>query len=89
MTHPIKPVSATGTQRLYRFHNDLGASVISDGYGQKDGLLELAVIRWNGKQWERVTDTPITNDVIGWLDEGDVQELLELIQDLPIEGETA
>ena len=45
-------------------------------YGGSEGLFELAMLR-NDKC---CYDTPITNDVIGWLDEEGVLNVLEDVQ---------
>lgn len=45
-------------------------------YGGSEGLFELAMLR-NDKC---IYDTPITNDVRGWLDEEDVLDILEDVQ---------
>jgi hypothetical protein len=71
-----------GTQWLFKFANRYGASVIrlTGSYGSDDGLWELAVI---GQDGHLTYDTPITDDVIGWLDETAVASLLEQIEALP------
>ena len=63
------------------FDNGYGASVVKHdySYGGKDGLYELAVLDKNG---ELTYDTPITNDVIGYLRDIDVTDVLEKIQKL-------
>jgi len=63
------------------FDNGYGASVVSHqfSYGGKDGLFELAVLDKNGKL---TYDTPITDDVIGYLTPEKVTEILIQIQDL-------
>lgn len=63
------------------FENGFGASVVRHdySYGGKDGLYELAVV---GKNGEITYDTPVTNDVEGYLNEEDVTILLEQIQKL-------
>lgn len=88
-----------GTQRLYRFKNNFGASVIrhSNSYGGNDGLYELAVIIWDPKdnitlvetdRYKRITvwticySTAITNDVIGYLEEDQVNTILSFIEKL-------
>lgn len=88
-----------GTQRLYRFENNFGASVIrhSGSYGGNDGLYELAVIIWDPKdnitlvetdRYERITgwticySTAITDDVIGYLEEDQVNTILSFIEKL-------
>lgn len=66
----------------YRFsvpnHDDMEVSVIRSSmtYGGDEGLFELATLR-NDKC---VYDTPITNDVRGWLEVEDVLDILEDIQ---------
>jgi hypothetical protein len=63
------------------FDNGYGASVVKHefSYGGKDGLYELAVLDSNG---DLTYDTPITNDVIGYLREIDVTDVMEKIQKL-------
>lgn len=73
-----------GIQKLYRFPNGYGASVIrfQYSYGGHQGLWELAVIRFIGESNDRFDlayDTGITDDVLGRLDEDEVQELLKEI----------
>lgn len=71
-----------GVQRLYRFDNDYGASVVlsSDSYG-----IELGVIHWKGDEaFNLVYNTPVTSDVIGWLEPGDLDGILERIEALPV-----
>jgi hypothetical protein len=66
------------------FDNGYGASIVKGpmSYGGKNGLYELAVLDSNG---ELTYDTPVTNDVEGYLNEEDVTKLLEQIQKLEIE----
>jgi len=76
-----------GTQRLYRFDNNLGASVVRHNfsYGNEQGNWELAVIEFHGEaddDWTITYDTPITNDVLGNLTEAEVNETLEQIKSL-------
>ena len=84
-------------QRIYRFNNNYGASVVRrsyvsleypypqhGSYGYLDGLWELAVIEWEDEnEWHIAYDTPITDDVLGWLGEEEVAATLELIRALP------
>jgi len=88
-----KPVvvreSPFGSQRIYRFPNGYGASVVNIPlftYTNNDNDWELAVIRFTGKsnyKFELCYDTPITDDVIGYLEEEDVEKILHKIQKLP------
>ena len=63
------------------FDNGYGASVVSHSfsYGGALGLYEIAVLRGD----DIVYDTPITSDVVGFLSEDDVTEVLKQIQQLP------
>lgn len=69
-----------GIQKVYRFPNGYGASVIKHkgSYGYKKGLWELAVLY----EGELCYDTEITNDVIGHLNDPEVDALLRRIQQL-------
>lgn len=64
---------------LFVFPNGFGASVIRNpySYGGPQGLYELAVLRKRRKHWEITYKTPITNDVLGWLEHDDVVKVLE------------
>ena len=63
------------------FDNGYGASVVVGPYiyGGEDGLYELGVL---GKDKKLTYDTPVTEDVKGYLSEDDVTKLLEQIQKL-------
>ena len=67
-------------QKIYKFDNGYGASVVCNfgTYGAKNGLFEVAVLK-NG---EMCYDTPITSDVVGWLDFGGVADILNKIKAL-------
>lgn len=71
-----------GYQKIYKFDNGYGASVVSNdfSYGGSSGLYEIAVLDASGSI---VYDTPVTDDVIGWLDTNGVDEILKQIQSLP------
>lgn len=80
---PIHPYFAGAEWRLYEFPNGWGASVVRGGisYGRNGGLWELAVTE--GLRGPLNYSTPITDDVEGWLDEDEVEELLQEISRLP------
>jgi hypothetical protein len=74
-----------GTQKLYSFPNGYGASVVKHeySYGGDKGFWELAVINNISEDgFDICYDTPITNDVIGHLNDPEVDRLLYLIRDL-------
>lgn len=64
-----------GYQLVYKFDNGYGASVVKHNfsYGGKKGLYELAVLDKDGGL---CYDTPITEDVVGHLTMGEVENLL-------------
>lgn len=82
----IKPIGKDnkGTQIVIFFPNDYGASIIKSplSYGGDEGLFEIAVIKGNRDNWELCYDTPITNDVLGYLDSKDINKYLEQIEKL-------
>jgi hypothetical protein len=63
------------------FENGLGVSVVSHtySYGGKDGLFEVAVLDADG---DLTYNTPVTNDVIGYLKPEEVTEIMEQVQNL-------
>lgn len=76
-----------GTQRIYRFANNYGASVVkhSFSYGRENGRWELAVLRFTGDNYDDYKleyNTPITGDVLGNLTEADYEEVLKQIEKL-------
>ena len=64
-----------GYQLIYKFDNGYGASVVKHdmSYGGKKGFYEIAVLDNEG---DLCYDTPITNDTIGHLTMGDVEQYL-------------
>jgi hypothetical protein len=64
-----------------KFDNGYEVSVVKSEYtyGGKDGLYELAVF---GQDGHITYDTPITNDVLGYLSEEDVEKILTDIKNL-------
>ena len=70
-----------GKKARMHFDNGYGVSVVSHSYsyGGRDGLYEVAVLDSND---ELTYDTPVTNDVIGYLTEGDVTDVMKQVQEL-------
>lgn len=70
----------SGEQWIFNFDNGYGASVItgSIAYCNKLQPYELAVL----KHGKLCYDTPITDDVIGYLTSNEVYELLDRIEQL-------
>ena len=70
-----------GVQAVITFDNGYGASVVKTPhtYGGDRGLYELAVL---GKDGHLTYATPITDDVIGYLRDIDVTDVMEKIQQL-------
>ena len=68
-----------GVQSIMMFNNGYGVSVIKTpySYGGKSGKYELAVLDSEG----RLTyDTPVTNDVLGYLSKNEVTEAMLEVQ---------
>jgi hypothetical protein len=70
-----------GVQATITFDNGYGASVVRHNfsYGHEQGLYELAVLDSRGAL---TYDTPVTEDVLGYLSEEDVTNTLKQIQEL-------
>ena len=70
-----------GKKSRMHFENGYGVSVVSHSYsyGGRDGLYEVAVLDSND---ELTYDTPVTNDVIGYLTEEDVSNVMKQVQEL-------
>lgn len=64
----------------HSFSNGYGASIISHpgSYGYEDGLYELAVL----KDGDICYETYLTEDVLGYLTQEDVDDYLEKIKNL-------
>lgn len=82
----IRPANG-GVQKIYRFANGRGASVVQNSfsYGARDGLWELAVLRFHSEDMSDYSidfNTPITNNVLGHLSGADVYETLCAIREL-------
>ena len=63
------------------FENGYGVSVVchTHSYGSKNGLFEIAVL---GKDGDLTYDTPVTNDVIGYLSREEVTDIMKQVQEL-------
>ena len=76
-----------GSQTIYKFDNGYGASVVfhSGSYGSDQGLKELAVIKFReDDKWHLCYETEITDDVLGYLTDEDVVDLLVQIESLEV-----
>ena len=78
---PINDGFMVGKKSRMDFENGYGVSVVSHtySYGGKDGLFEIAVLDKDGNL---TYDTPVTNDVIGYLTEEDVTDVMKQVQEL-------
>ena len=73
------------THAVMLFENGYGVSVITGGSARADdeGPYELAVLRHEGdKRYCLCYDTPITDDVVGYLTVDGVTELMRRVQEL-------
>ena len=73
-----------GVQARHFFDNGYGVSVIksSHSYGGSRGLYELAVLQGLEEDWEICYDTPITDDVMGYLTTEDIDTVLNQVENL-------
>ena len=81
-----RPLESGAVQKLYRFANSYGASVVKGEhtYGGDEGLWELAVVRFKTDgDYSLDYTTPVTEDVEGHLTDDAVEELLTKIEALP------
>ncbi len=71
----------SGVRSRMMFENGFGVSVVSHtySYGGKDGLFEVAVLDEDG---DLTYNTPVTNDVVGYLNPDEVTEIMEEVQKL-------
>ena len=70
-----------GVKCRMMFENGFGVSVVSHtySYGGKDGLFEVAVLDADG---DLTYNTPVTNDVVGYLNPDEVTDIMEEVQKL-------
>ena len=79
----------TGIAARHFFPNGYGVSVVRftttfgfGSYGSEEGLYELAVLQGVDENWNICYDTPMTDDVLGYLTESDVENLLNEVEKL-------
>ncbi len=67
------------------YTNGYGVSIISNeySYGGRDGLFEVAILKGDEEDYDLCYDTPITSDVLGYLSDKDVEDLIEEVKKLP------
>ena len=72
-------------QVVLRFPNGYGASIINDGYGRHSGLVEVAVVWFDGKNDWELADAPTGwgDTVLGWLDPKGLDDALRQVAALP------
>ena len=73
-----------GVQARHFFDNGYGVSVVrfSGSYGYEQGLYEVAIIKGNYDDHEICYDTVITDDVLGYQTEEEVEVLLYEVENL-------
>ena len=75
-----------GIQKIYRFPNEYGASVIKHdySYGNRLGLWETGLLRFNDEgAYQLTTLEPYFEDgLIGYLDDAEVLKLLNWIKNI-------
>jgi hypothetical protein len=70
-----------GVQARMMFENNYGVSVVCHtySYGGKNGLYEIAVL---GEDGNLTYDTPVTDNVIGYLSKKAVTDVMKRVQEL-------
>jgi hypothetical protein len=78
-----------GIAARHFFPNGYGVSVVQfpgsyggGSYGADEGLYEIAVLQGLEEDWEICYDTPITDDVMGYLTIEDVETVLNQVEKL-------
>ena len=76
-----------GEHAFHIFDNHQGVSVVRGPYtyGGRKGLYELAVIYMapEDKESQLVYDTPVTNDIMGYLTPDNVTDIMAQVEALP------
>lgn len=69
----------------YFYSNGYGISIISNefSYGGLNGLYEIAILIGEEEDYEICYETPITNDVMGYLNPEQVIQTIEDVKKLP------
>ena len=80
------PVDAGGVQAKHFFDNGYGISVVrfNGSYGYEQGLYESAVLKGTEENWHICYDSVITDDVLGYQTEEEVEVLLYEIENIYI-----
>lgn len=78
------PRVSGGVRARHFFPNGYGVSVIRGygTYGSDAGLYEMAVLRGSEADWDLDYTTPVTDDVLGHLDEAEITRLLSEVEAL-------
>lgn len=73
-------------RKKFKFDNGYGLSVVCNtgSYGNNEGFFEAAILDYSQDVDGKITyNTPVAEDVIGWLDFSDVADLIEKVKALP------
>jgi hypothetical protein len=78
--------SGNGVQAKHFFDNGYGISVVrfKGSYGYEEGLYESAVLKGTEEKYEICYDSVITDDVLGYQTEEEVEVLLYEIENIYI-----
>ena len=77
-----RPVNG-GIQYINFFPNGYGVSVVRHDFSHTDdNTWELAVLKGNADKWDLCYNTPITNDVLGYMSDDEVNETCTAIANL-------
>lgn len=81
-TSRSRPIDG-GIQYINFFPNGYGVSVVRHDFSHtNDNTWELAVLKGNADKWNLCYNTPITNDVLGYMSDDEVNETCIAIANL-------
>jgi len=87
--HPNSSLEG-GVQAKMFFPNGYGVSVVRfkvlgtyASYTNNEDEWEMAILKGNDSKFEICYDTPITSDVLGYLSDDEVSEIMKRVQKLP------
>lgn len=81
---PHRNYPDNGIQAKHFFENGYGVSVVKfpGSYGYEQGLYEVAILKGVAEKWEICYDTVLTDDVLGYNSEEEVEVLLYEVENL-------
>lgn len=78
------PYAVGGKHAKIFFENGYGVSILFGDMFYSNGVntYEVAIIKGNEDDWDFAFDTPIADDVLGYLSMNEVQEVIKRVENL-------